>query len=262
MSLLELGSKLGGWVKNNMVGAIQETNRLIEKIRELMPLIEKAEETGDSNRFYTLDVSFIEEIESTKFYKTINRCSGIQNMWEDFKTAIKEYSKEKQDLFDELKKYSILELNKQNFDIDSEIREGFYISIYSKIIIRAKGEISLFDDKIDPVPVILNDGKGNQYNRFQIKYYKKGDAVGSLLNNPYILAETKTQERKDDIECVHEQMETYCKKYFSDKINKLIRKETDLKKQRENLKLYLDSMTSFKILYQMLFGSDKIKKGE
>lgn len=134
--------------------------------------IEDAEYTGFADKFIVFDTSFVKDIDNLPLFKNSAFSydyTDIKKAWNDFKNSVDKYSSEKLILYEVIKKYIIQKLN-QDFDTESEINEGFYLSVYREIIVRAKGEISVYDYFYEPRPI--------QYGietKYQLKYLQKAE---------------------------------------------------------------------------------------
>ena len=205
---------------------VQNLTDMIKLWKKIFPEIEIAEETGNPNKFHLFDTSFILKIENHPFFKSrklFNYCSGLEDVWIDFRRSIHNYSLEKQKVTGLIESCIVQQLKSQNFNTELEIKKGFYLSIYRELIVKAKGEISLYDYIFDP----------NQF--IQLRYCRKADGGGFLPENIYDLAIIHPKEKHRDVKYIHKELIKKCKKPYSKEIQGIIKMERETVDKKKEL---------------------------
>lgn len=229
------------YIKQNYV--ITHTTALktmLQSWQQRLPGIEVAEDTGNPNKFHEFNISFIKEIEDQYLFKVrdiFHHCSKLEGAWNGFKTCIFKYRSEKRNLFDLIKEQVKQKLKSQNLNIEFEIMEGFYVSIYKEIIIGVKGGISGYTYYYDQTKVIRKAGSSGNY---PLKYCKAAEGGGIFSETCHDLAETQEQKRLNDVENIHIKLIKECKCQYSDKIHGIIKMESKIAEKKEKLDRVLE----------------------
>lgn len=176
--------------------------------RELPQKIEDVEYTGFADKFIVFDTLFIRDIDNLPLFKDSTfsyDCIDIKTAWNDFKNSVDTYSSEKQILYNIIKKYIIQKLN-QDFNTESEIKEGFYLSVYREILVRAKGEISLYDYFHEPRPLQYGAETKHQLKYLQKAEPQKDGSIFFLPDIPYTLVETSISSKRESVVSIHDKI--------------------------------------------------------
>lgn len=212
-----------------------EITEMIQKWRNCLPVkIPPTEQTKNLNSFDGFNISYIKNIEELNYFKDIfYHCSDLKIVWEKFVSLSYTYNLEKKALFDLIKKEVNQQLINQNFDLEYEIVDGFYVSIFREIIIESynnKSGYRYFKNEWHVGNIIqhevyfcepfkLKNGKPNQSSR--------NDETCHLL--------ARTSKPKE-IEDIHKELiKEYTKKYIQT-TKYLVGIENKLRKDNDNLK--------------------------
>lgn len=213
------------------------TSNLKDMVRlwqqQSLPETPPAEETGNPNRFYALNPSFIIENHSL-FEDIFHHFPSLKNAWNDFKTLSTNYSSERQALFGEIEEHIKQKLKVSNFNFESEIKEGFPVSVYMESIIIAKNKISEYDYFTEKVAV---DGVGGiRVEKIRLIYRYRGNTYG------HNLADIDPREI-EEVKGIHKELIKECKEQYIDKIKEIIEMESKTRDSYNKLKSTLDKIT-------------------
>lgn len=232
-----LGSLLT-FLKEIIMKKLSEINEIIEKWREILPKeIELAEYTGNNNKFWELDTTFVNKVEQLSLFKKwsilnlVYRLSELKDKWEDFK-GIKKYSSEKKKLFEMLKGTIILELYRHHFEVKRDILEGFYIFIYKEAILGFKGELSGYS--------YYQPMRGG-IEKWQLRDCRRADGGGFFDYDYHELAEVSDLDLWNKLEYMHQKLIERCKKDHAFEILNVINLETKTKESKRNLDEVLEN---------------------
>jgi hypothetical protein len=166
---------------------------------------ESAEKIGDRNKFYEINLSFIDEIEKDTLIREKDifyHFSELENLWDDFQDLINKYRLAKKELFNKIRNYTEEQLKKQKYDINTVFLEGFYVSIYKEIVVSIKGDFDEYGYSMEEFGVT---------KKYKIKYCKKDNNSAEFCHD---LVEMQGQEEKEHVQIVHEKLIAECKKLY------------------------------------------------
>lgn len=224
--------------QNYVITHTTDLKTMLQSWQQRLPGIEVAEDTGNPNKFHEFNISFIKEIEDQYLFKVrdiFHHCSKLEGAWNGFKTCIFKYRSEKRNLFDLIKEQVKQKLKSQNLNIEFEIMEGFYVSIYRESVIEVQGEISHCDYFYDhsQTPQLKYCLKANGGSDFSETCY-------TLAEIQHNLAEIQIQEKQEVVENIHIKLIKECKCQYSDKIHGIIKMESEIAKNKEKLDRVLE----------------------
>ncbi len=204
-----------------------------------MPETPPAEETGNPNSFYPVNPSFIMENHSL-FEDIFHHFPSLKHSWNDFKTLSTNYNSERHALFSEIEEHIKQKLKVLNFN-ESEIKEGFPVSVYREIIVIVKDKISGYDYYTEKVAVLVEK---IHVEKIRLIYRYRGETYG------HNLADIEASEI-EEVEDIHKELIRECKEKYIDKIKKIIEMENETRESGNELKSMLGKITFHTVFPKM-----------